>query len=180
METKRAGQSGWWKEAKDWAKSIALALIVALLLQQFVFNISVVEGQSMEPTLEDSDRLFVNRAVYLLHPPARGDIVILKNPRDRREGKYLVKRIIGIPGDQVEIRNNRLYVNGELYDDPSAWAPVPAGDYGPLTVPVGHYFVLGDNRGNSLDSRYFGLVPERLVKGRAEFIVWPPSEIGGL
>lgn len=180
MVQKQSGGSGWWKELVDWVKSLIVAVVIAVFLQQFVFNISVVEGQSMEPTLTDSERLFVNRAVYLLHPPARGDIVILKNPRDYREGKHLVKRVVGIPGDQVEIRSNRLYVNGELYEHPTAWAPVPAGEYGPLTVPDGHYFVLGDNRGNSLDSRYFGLVPGHLVKGRAEFVVWPPSEIGGL
>ena len=180
MDQQQSGGAGWWKEVRDWAKSLIVALLIALFLQQFVFTISVVEGQSMEPTLADSDRLFVNRAVYLLKSPARGDIVILKNPRDQRDGKYLVKRVVGVPGDKIEIRNNRLYVNGELCDDPTAYAPVPAGDYGPLTVPEGHYFVLGDNRGNSLDSRYFGLVPGHLVKGRAEFIVWPPADMGGL
>lgn len=176
--TSQAGR--WHNELLEWIKTLAAAVAVVFLLHHFVFNLSVVEGQSMQPTLEQSERLFVNKAAYLFGEPKRGDVVILRNPGNRRE-QYLVKRIVGVPGDVLEIRQNLLYVNGELYDRPyTADAPVPGGDEGPIDIPPGYFYVLGDNRFNSLDSRYFGLVPGRLIEGRADFILWPLSKVGDL
>lgn len=171
----------WKRELAEWIKTLAAALIIVLLLHQFVFNLSIVEGHSMEPTLKEAERLFVNKAVYLIGRPKRGDVVILRNPRARDDGRYLVKRIVGVPGDVVEIRENQLYVNGKLYDKPlTAAAPVPGGDEGPIEIPPGYYYVLGDNRANSLDSRYFGLVAGGLIEGKADFIIWPISKMGDL
>jgi len=170
----------WKKEAMEWIKTLAAAFVIVFFLHHFVFNLSVVEGQSMQPTLEQSERLFVNKAAYLFGEPRRGDVVILRNPGHNRE-QYLVKRVVGVPGDVLEIRQNKLYVNGELYDRPySADAPVPGGDEGPIDIPPGYYYVLGDNRSNSLDSRYFGLVAGSLIEGRADFILWPLSKAGDL
>lgn len=171
----------WVKEVKDWVKTLCISFVIVLLIHQFVFNISIVQGHSMEPTLEDEERLFINKAVYWLGNPSRGDIVILKDPRPFPEGQFLVKRIVGAPGDTIEIHENRLYVNGQLYDHPyTADAPIAQGEFGPIVVPNEFYFVLGDNRGSSTDSRDFGVIPKELIKGRADFILWPVTKMGGL
>lgn len=171
----------WLAELKDWVKTFVIALLIVLIIHQFGFNVSVVNGHSMEPTLQDKERLFVNKAVYLLGEPHRGDVVVLKDPRPAPEVQYLVKRVVAVPGDTVEIRQNKLYVNGELYEKPhTANAPIDEGEFGPLVIPDKHYYVMGDNRSSSVDSRRFGVVEESAIRGRAEFILWPLDKIGGL
>jgi signal peptidase I len=166
-------------ELWDWTKSIAVALLVVLLIHRFGFQLSTVDGNSMLPTLHDGDRLFINKAIYLLMSPNYGDVVILQDPR-RPAGKrvYLVKRVIGLPGDTIEIRDHRLYRNGEPVDEPYLSERMEMASYGPEVVPGGHYFVLGDNRNNSTDSRTFGSVSAGMIKGRAEWIVWPVRQWG--
>lgn len=168
------------RELWDWTKSIIIAFVIVLIIHQFVFNLSKVDGQSMEPTLEDKERLFVNRIVYLIGQPSHGDVVILRDPRGGRQ--YLVKRVVALPGDTVEIRNQRLFINGELKDEPYTATLIEDGDFGPITVEEDHYFVMGDNRyrEQSLDSRKLGSVSSHLIKGRAEFIIWPLNKISNL
>jgi len=170
-------------ELWEWVKSIAAALAVVLVVHTFVFNLSTVKGNSMLPTLEDGEWLFINKIGFRLGKPGRGDIVILKDPQGTlgfRE--YLVKRIVALPGETVEAREGILYVNGREVYEPYTDAKIEDGDFGPVTVPDGHYFVMGDNRHRaaSTDSRTFRAVPEELIKGKAQFVLWPLDRIGGL
>lgn len=168
------------RELWDWTKSIIIAFVIVLIIHQFVFNLSKVDGQSMEPTLENKERLFVNRIIYLVGQPSYEDVVILRDPRGGRQ--YLVKRVVALPGDTIEINNQRLYVNGELKEEPYTATLIEDGDFGPVTVDEDHYFVMGDNRyrDQSLDSRKLGSVSSHLIKGRAEFIIWPLNKINKL
>ena len=171
------------QELWDWTKSIAVALIIVILLNMYVFNLSTVKGHSMEPTLQEKEWLFVNKFAFLVGHPARGDVVILKDPDMRNpQRQYLVKRIVAVPGDRVEIRGGRLLVNGERVNEPYTDVRIEDGDRGPVVVEEGHYFVMGDNRhqGASKDSRIFGTVSEKEIQGRADFILWPPREMGSL
>lgn len=170
-------------EAWEWIKSIAVALAIVLVVHTFVFNLSTVKGNSMRPTLEDGEWLFINKIGLWLDAPDRGDIVILKDPQGAlgfRE--YLVKRIVALPGETVEASGGVLYVDGRKVIEPYTDSPIQDGDFGPETVPEGHYFVMGDNRHRaaSTDSRVFHSVPRELIKGKAQFVLWPFNRIGGL
>lgn len=170
-------------ELWDWFKTLAIALIIVLVLHTFVFNLSTVEGHSMEPTLTEKEWLFVNKLVYLTGNPGVGDVVILEEPGlSGDEQKLLVKRVVGVPGDRIEISGNRLYRNGEAVDEPYTDIIIEGMGYGPVIVEEGHYFVLGDNRHQhaSKDSRSFGSVSEDFIRGRAEFVLWPYKQVRGL
>ncbi|MFC0393714.1 signal peptidase I [Paenibacillus mendelii] len=173
----------WASELWDWTRTLSIALTVVLLLHFFVFNLSTVEGQSMEPTLYEGEWLFVNKISYLIGDPDRGEVVILKDPTDRLEKKeFLVKRVVGVPGDTIEIREGQLYRNGELIVEPYTDTIIDDLDYGPYKVDEGMYFVMGDNRHAraSLDSRSFGAVSQDLIRGRADFILWPIAKLNAL
>jgi signal peptidase I len=170
-------------ELWEWTKSISTALVIVLIIHFFIFNLSTVKGQSMQPTLLDGEWLFINKIGYIIGGPERGDIVILKDPNDRlgfRE--FLVKRIVGLAGDTIEVSGERLYLNGVEYTEPYIDVEIQDGNYGPIVVPEGNYFVMGDNRHHyeSTDSRIFGPVPENLIKGKAQFVMWPLDKLGGL
>lgn len=158
------------KEIWEWVRSIVIAIILALLFRMFLLEHFLVDGQSMNPTLIDNERIIVNKIVYRFQEPDYGDIIVF-NYHDHRD---FIKRIIGLEGDTVKIKNNRLYLNGEPYDEPYL-EKYDTMDYGPVTVPPGHLFVLGDNRANSRDSRYpdVGFVSLEEVKGRAALVFWP-------
>lgn len=176
-------RSEWSAELLDWFKTLAVAFAVVMLLHFFVFNLSKVEGHSMEPTLTEHEWLFVNKLVYLVGKPKVGDVVILKQPNtSAKEMKYLVKRIVGAPGDRIEVHNQRLYRNGVLVDEPYTDTLIEDMSYGPEVISEGQYFVMGDNRHAraSLDSRSFHAVPEELIRGRADYILWPYKEISAL
>nr|WP_248064656.1 signal peptidase I [Paenibacillus silvae] len=176
------GPSGksWTAELWDWVKTIVVAFVIMMLLNLFVFNLSMVKGQSMQPTLVERDRLFVNKMVYHFDEPARSDVIVLRDPsEDVGRKDYLVKRIVGLPGDTIEVKDHLLYVNGvkqaESYTDIEVQDP----DFGPITLEPDHYFVMGDNRheGKSKDSRMFGSITSSEIVGKAEFIFWPFSEM---
>lgn len=170
-------------ELWDWTKSIAVALVIVILLNMYVFNLSTVKGHSMEPTLREKEWLFVNKFSFLIGHPKRGDVVILKDPDMQAAGRqFLVKRVVAIPGDRVEIREGKLYVNGEAVAEPYTDIRIEDGDRRPIVVEEGRYYVMGDNRHQlaSKDSRTFGTVPESAIQGKAEFILWPLRYAGGL
>ncbi len=159
-------------------ETLVPAMIVALAINLFVAQATRVHGQSMEPTLHSEQRLVVEKISYSnwlhLRSPQRGDVVVLRiNGMD----ELLIKRVVGLPGDQVEIRDGRVFVNHQLLDEPYVVFPAD-GDYGPVDIPPLHLFVLGDNRNFSNDSRTFGPIPMRNVIGRAWFSYWPPETVG--
>ena len=155
----------WRDELVAWFKTLFSAAVYATLIVTFGFQVARVEGLSMAPTLEDQDRLIVNKLIYRLSSPRRGDIVMLYYPVN--PDKSFVKRVIAEEGDQVRIQDGRVYVN----DVPMADDFVPPeyrshDDFGPTVIPDGYYFVMGDHRNNSSDSRSWGFVPKRYIVGR--------------
>jgi len=175
---RRPASGGRSRELFEWLKSLAVALVIVTALKLFVFDLTIVHGISMEPTLQSGERLFVNKIGYLLGEPGRGDIAVLADPAPYPGGgKYIVKRVIGVAGDTVEIRGGTLYLNGERLAEPYTDVAIAGPDFGPLRVESGKVFVMGDNRrsGASKDSRSFGTVPVGALYGKAEMILWPIS-----
>ena len=160
------------EEAKDWIVSIVIAVALALFIRQFIVELYVVDGPSMRPTLLSEERLVVNKFVYRVRNPERGEIIVFKYPRDT--SRDFIKRVIAVPGDTIKIEDGRVYVNRDLKDEPYILEKT-LSDYPEATVPEGHIFVMGDNRNNSEDSRFadVGFVPYELVKGKAVLVFWP-------
>ena len=176
-----------------------IALALAIVLKTFVVQAFFIPSGSMEPTLEPGDRVLVQKVVY---GPDRGEVIVFSGPQgrhgpdrgsvggfvhwlsctlgiERPEHEDFIKRVIGLPGETVELRDGRLYVDRVQIPEPYLKGAVDTRDYGPVKVPQGALFVLGDNRLNSNDSRFgLGFVPVDKVVGRAFAIVWPPSRIG--
>jgi signal peptidase I len=162
----------WRDEFVAWVKTLASAAVYATLIVTFGFQVARVEGQSMAPTLADQDRLIVNKLAYRLADPHRGDIVMLYYPMN--PDKSFVKRVIAEPTDVVRIVDGRVYVN----DVPLRDEYVPPeyrshDDYGPQNIPEGYYFVMGDHRNNSSDSRHWGFVPKKYIIGKVQLRWWP-------
>ena len=160
------------RELISWVLVIVLSVGVALFLNGFVIVNARVTSGSMENTIMTKDRVLGLRFSYWLSEPERGDIVIFKYPDD--ESQNYIKRIIGLPGDTVEIVEGLVYVNGELLEEPYLWE-TPRGSFGPYEVPDDHYFMLGDNRNNSRDSRYWNnkYVSKEQILGKAYWIYYP-------
>ena len=157
---------------------IAFALVFGFV-RPFVVEAFWIPSESMVPTLEVGDRVFINKFVYRFTEPEPGDIVVFESVEGGEE--ELIKRVIGLPGDEVRVRNDRLYVNDERWHESyTNEALSDSGSFGPITVPEGSVFVMGDNRANSRDSRFFGAVPIDSIEGEAFAIFWPPSSIGTL
>lgn len=164
-------------EARTWARDIFFAALTAILIVVFVVQPVKVEGTSMEPKLVDQERIFVNKFVYHFSSIERGDIVVFWYPKD--PSKSFIKRVIGLPGEQVEVRNRVVWVNGKPLLEPYVSSEyLDDSSYSPDTVPPGYYFVLGDHRNSSNDSRNWGFVPEENVFGKAVFRYWPVSKLG--
>jgi signal peptidase I len=160
------------EELVAWFKTLASAAVYATLIVTFGFQVARVEGQSMAPTLADQDRLIVNKLIYRLGAPRRGDIVMLYYPID--PDKSFVKRVIAEEGDTVRIVDGRVYVNGVPLSD--EYVPTEYrshDDWGPQTIPEGYYFVMGDHRNNSSDSRHWGMVPKKYIIGKVQLRWWP-------
>jgi signal peptidase I len=159
---------------RELAETVVPAVVIAVLIHVFLAQATRVYGQSMEPNLHTDMRLVVEKLSYRLHTPERGDIVVL---RVRPEDEMLIKRVIGLPGDQVEIRDGRVYVNGQPLDEPYLNQET-RGNLAPRVVPPLHVFVMGDNRRASNDSRSFGPVHLDNIVGKAWLSYWPPEAIG--
>jgi len=184
---------------REYFESIVVAVVLALFIRTFVVQAFKIPTGSMEPNLLVGDHLLVNkfafapvatefeRMVLPMREIRRGDIIVFKFPEEPE--RDFIKRVIGLPGDTIEMRNRQLFVNGNRLEEPYAHYLFPVGDdqsesfdvrsrYGPVTVPPAHYFMMGDNRDNSQDSRYWGFLPAHYVKGRALMIYWsfePPA-----
>jgi signal peptidase I len=161
------------EEVVAWLKTLASAAVYATLIVTFGFQVARVEGQSMAPTLADQDRLIVNKAAYrFFEEPQIGDIVMLYYPLNPE--KSFVKRVIAKEGDQVRIVDGRVYRNDvPINDDYVPTEFRSHDDYGPQVVPQGYYFVMGDHRNNSSDSRHWGFVPKKYIIGKVQLRWWP-------
>lgn len=164
---------------RELAELFFLSLAVAVLIVTFIAQPFVVDGTSMEPSLVDGERLIVDKMSYRVGAPARGDVVVFRFPADRRE--RFIKRVIGLPGETVSIRDGKVLVNGRALTE-AYLADATFGEYGPVRVPRGRLFVLGDNRANSRDSRYpeVGMVSDRDLVGKAVAAYWPLMLAGPL
>jgi signal peptidase I len=198
-ERKRSSRRSFWKELPI---LILIALVVAILIKTFLVQVFSIPSGSMEPTLQPGDRVMVNKLAYRFGEPARGDLIVFDDPRVQNDDGSIVgsvvrhvaeslgisspqnaviKRIIGLEGETVEIIDSTVYVDGVPLDEPYvAEANRPVPDYGPFTVPAEHVFVMGDNRNKSTDSRVFGPISEDSIVGRAFVRVWPIGRWGGL
>jgi signal peptidase I len=158
---------------KEFLQSLVIAGILAFFIITFVAQSFVVDGRSMNNTLHDGERLFVNKFIYRFHPPERGDIIVF-TPKSAPDQKY-IKRVIGTPGDTVYIKDGSTYVNGEALQED--YLPEEMiGDFGPYQVPEDHLFVMGDNRNHSADSRFeniVGFVNYDAISGKAFWVYWP-------
>lgn len=164
------------REVAAWIRTLASAAVYATLIVTFGFQVARVEGQSMAPTLADQDRLIVNKLAYRVGEPRRGDVVMLYYPLN--PDKSFVKRVIAEEGDSVRMVDGRVYVN----DVPVRDEYVPTefrshDDWGPQVIPEGYYFVMGDHRNNSSDSRHWGFVPKRYIIGRVQLRWWPLPKV---
>lgn len=175
------------RELFEWVRALAIALIIALVIRFFFFSPIVVDGPSMQPTLEDRDRMIVNKFVYDMRSPKRFEIIVFH----ASEQSDYIKRVIGLPGEHVAYKDEQLYINGEIVEEPFKerlspeeayymdtepfmleWLP---GNYS--VIPEGYVFVLGDNRNNSTDSRTFGLVSMDSIVGKVNMTYWPLNRI---
>ncbi|UOQ93202.1 signal peptidase I [Halobacillus shinanisalinarum] len=177
------------KQWLEWIKAFAIAAVLAIVVRVFLFAPVVVEGPSMSPTLHNGDHLIVSKINYTFGSPERFDIVVFH----ATQRKDYIKRVIGLPGDEVAVRDDQLYVNEKPIDEPFLNEEINELQNGErLTqdfmidqlpggyeeVPEGHFLVLGDNRNNSTDSRTIGMVPKEQLVGEAVFIYWPFDRIG--
>jgi signal peptidase I len=171
------------KEIFSWAKSIILALIIAFICRHYIFLPSIVKGESMEPTFKDNNRIIISKISHI----NRFDLIVFQAPDSPSQ---YIKRIIGVPGDRIVMRNNVLYINGKVYKEPylknkknEICATGMTADFtlnevtGHTVVPDGYYFVLGDNRVASKDSRYFGFISKKAIIGEVTFRFYPFQDI---
>jgi len=174
----------------SWARDLAFSVLIAIVLIVFIYQPVKVEGTSMEPGLSDNERIFINKFTYSfgLGSIQRGDTVVFQYPYDTE--KSYIKRVVGVPGDRIRIIAGQVYVNEQPlkesyvppeFRDSVTWPPTAPGDSPEdRVVPDGNYFVLGDHRSSSSDSRTWGYVPRRLIVGKAVFIYWPLEKMGRL
>ncbi len=164
-------------ELRSWARDLLIAVGLAAVIIVFLYQPVKVEGTSMVPLLSDQERIFVNKFVYRFEPIQRGDVVVFWYPLDR--SKSFIKRVVALPGELVEMRDGKLYVNSRLL--PEQFVPreyLDSSSFGPYTIPDDQYFVMGDHRSSSNDSRVFGPVPREAIYGKAVFAYWPFDRFG--
>jgi signal peptidase I len=165
------------REIRGWARDLAVALVLALVIIVFLYQPVKVEGTSMAPLLSDQERIFINKFVYRFEPIGRGDVIVFWYPLDR--SKSFIKRVVGLPGESVEIRRGHLFVDAKEIDEP--YVPpnfFDGSSYGPIHLGMQEFFVMGDHRDSSNDSRVFGPVPRTSIYGKAVFAYWPVAQFG--
>ncbi len=163
-------------------KTLLTAGVLAIGIRTFVAEARYIPSESMLPTLEVQDRLIIEKISYRFNDPQRGDVVVFQPTDILRQQNYkdaFIKRVIGIPGDTVQVSSGHVYVNGQMLEEQYI-EEAPEYDYGPVTVPDDHYLVLGDNRNNSYDSHFWGFVPREKLVGKAFVRFWPFNRVGTL
>lgn len=168
--------SAIWMLLRELVETIVLSLIIFLLIRQVVQNYRI-ESHSMQPNFFEGQFILVNKLAFKIGEPSRGEVIVFHNPNNTDED--YIKRVIGLPGDTVEIDDQTVLINGQVLHEPYATNAFRAGErYGPEVVPPNHLFVMGDNRSNSSDSRRIGPIPEELIVGQAWLRVWPMDKWG--
>jgi len=157
-------------QIRELLEVVVVSVAIAAFLITFIVQAFFIPSRSMQPTLEPGDRILVNKFIYRFHEPQRGDVIVFKFPLD--PSRDFIKRVIGLPNDKIEIKEGILYINDKEQKEPYLAEFFP-GNYGPYHVPPHNLFVLGDNRGNSEDSRFWGALPRENVVGQAMVIYWP-------
>ena len=182
-----------YKEIIDWIKSIAIAIVLVAIVRIFLFSPFIVDGESMEPNFHTHERVIVNLLIYNISKPEYGDVVVFDVPEEDRR---FIKRIIGVPGDTIKVEGDQLYINDQLIIEPYLTKAIaesmadgltynaigesynfPNARYPDNVVPEGMYYVMGDNRGYSKDSRAIGYVSEDEIIGRADVVMWPLNKL---
>jgi signal peptidase I len=177
-QRKRKKESGL-RNAVEWVVIIGGAFLVAFVVKTFLIQAFFIPSGSMLPTLHEEDRVLVNKLSYDLHDVHRGDLVVFERPENEAAGqiKDLIKRVVGLPGERIESRDGDVYIDGDLLEEPYLADGAETTGLEPQTVPEGHVFVMGDNRGDSMDSRVFHAINEDLIVGRAFVRVWPLPDL---
>lgn len=153
-------------------------LVVMFIIRPFVIEAYSIPSGSMRPTLVEQDRILACKFIYRLRPPKKGEVVVFKAPPQAHSpGRNLIKRVIALPGETVWVHNKKVYINGRPLDEPYIMEP-PYYEFGPLRVPKGCLFVMGDNRNDSLDSHIWGPLPIENILGKAMVVWWPPPRVG--
>jgi signal peptidase I len=168
----KAKPSGF-RNATEWVVIAVGALLVAFVIKTFLLQAFYIPSLSMAPTLKINDRVLVNKLSYRLHDIHRGDVVVFESVPGDGATKDLIKRVIALPGETVESQDGHILINGRVLKEPYLGPSVLTGPLEKITIPPGHYWVMGDNRPNSRDSRFFGAIPKSLIIGRAFVRVWP-------
>ena len=182
VEPPEASGASGLRSVVEWIVVVGGALIIALVIKTFLLQAFFIPSSSMVSTLNIGDRVLVNKLSYQVHDVHRGDIIVFERPEGEADSEItdLIKRVVGLPGDTVEGQNGHVLINGEPLDEPYLDDGVTTGDFDPVEVPEGHLFMMGDNRGDSRDSRFFGPIDEDTIVGRAFFRVWPLGDISTL
>jgi len=164
---------------REYLEAIVTAIVLVVIIRTFIVQAFKIPSGSMLHTLEIGDYILVNKFIYWFTEPERGDVIVFKYPRDK--SRDFIKRVVGLPGETLEIKDRVVYINGQRLEEPYVYhaeelnpeAEVfPRDNFGPLKIPEGYLFVMGDNRESSMDSRYWGPLDERLIRGKAFIIYW--------
>src|ERR1700723_1744630 len=167
------------REIRSWGRDLLIALSLAVVIIFFFSQPVKVEGTSMTPLISDQERIFINKFVYRFEPIERGDVVVFWYPLDR--SKSFIKRVVGLPGETIELRRGHLFIGDkELTESYVPASFFDGSSYGPLQIPAGSYFVMGDHRVSSNDSRMFGAVAREFIYGKAVFAYWPVDHFGSI
>jgi signal peptidase I len=168
-----------FRNVVEWVVIIGGAFLVAFVVKTFLIQAFFIPSGSMLPTLHQDDRVLVNKLSYDLHDVHRGDLIVFERPEGESAGqiKDLIKRVVGLPGERIEQRDGDVYIDGDLLEEPYLVDGTETTNLEPQTVPEGHVFVMGDNRGDSMDSRVFHAIDEDLIVGRAFVRVWPLPDL---
>jgi signal peptidase I len=173
------GRREGFLKSRYWLRDIVLSSLLVFTVSLFFFQPVQVEGTSMLPLLEDHERIVVNKIVYHVESIRRGDVIVFQYPLNPAES--FIKRVIGLPGDWVSIKDGHVFVNGKRLSEPYVLpAYVDGESYSAVHVALGHYYVLGDHRDFSNDSREWGTVARKYIYGKAVFAYWPPSDMGSI
>ena len=162
----------------DWSETILVAFILALIIRAFFVQVFWIPSSSMEPTLDIKDRVVVNKVIFHFRAPRREEVVVFREVAPAGSPKRdLIKRVIGLPGEILRIKDGKIHINGEIIEETHPMHQDFA-DFGPVVVPPDHFFVMGDNRPASADSRYWGFLPKKNLIGPAFLRIWPLKKFG--